>query len=399
MAEYEFADDRRRAAALLQNVSSPPFSDVADAVALVHLDAARADEFGAIRAAAEDAPLPPCDGQGMDNNARAMEVLSDLTSGLNRIASYASTCNATTKDLTTLRRLISEHESAPHHWSVTACSPGAYQLVPIAQKYDAAFAAAGRESSRAVNAVFAVAEAKLKTLEEAAADLVAARSAFDEDGTGGVKAIFDGWSKFKALSDAFAEYRLPDFRLKGEWRRGSALHERHSAAITRAVMAGGTTDLDACRDEYFREGLKAPHVKEFTRIKRSTHYSFQQLNTGDYPWAVLTDTLLARIDSIHEAMVAAGYRTRINSAYRNPARSNGASQHQYGTAVDWQVFDFDGSGGPRNKKDWQLLADLIAPFGGWIEPISQSGPGHVHVDFRFGVTADLPPPACGVKYS
>jgi hypothetical protein len=78
-------------------------------------------------------------------------------------------------------------------------------------------------------------------------------------------------------------------------------------------------------------------------------------------------------------MDAESFQIQLNSVFRNPFRSVKLSRHQFGRAADWQVFDFDESGGVRDATDWQILADLISNYSPmYLEPIVDSGPGHVH---------------------
>ena len=118
-----------------------------------------------------------------------------------------------------------------------------------------------------------------------------------------------------------------------------------------------------------------PSCASFTRTKRSAHFSFAELNRGDFAWAILTDRLLNGLENVRRRN---GNRPlSLTSAYRNPSRNRrvgGASQsrHMYGDAADIAS----------NRTTFPALARHGKASGGCIEPVSLSGTGHVHVDYR-----------------
>ena len=59
--------------------------------------------------------------------------------------------------------------------------------------------------------------------------------------------------------------------------------------------------------------------------------------------------LLDKFDFLSDVLHGTGMSMQINSVYRNPARSDGQSRHQYGDAVDLQVFDFNKDGATDTK--------------------------------------------------
>jgi hypothetical protein len=80
-------------------------------------------------------------------------------------------------------------------------------------------------------------------------------------------------------------------------------------------------------------------------------------------------------------MASQAVPVQLNSAYRNPARASGLSRHQYGDAVDFQVFDNDQDA--RRDDDWKILETEVRKANpSYVEPMNQSGEGHVHADWR-----------------
>lgn len=134
---------------------------------------------------------------------------------------------------------------------------------------------------------------------------------------------------------------------------------------------------DTIRREYVTHRVTLrPVCADFTQDAHTDHFTFNELNIGDYNWAILRNNLLNGIEDV---------RTRngnnpiaLNSGYRNPARNAripGAapqSQHMYGTAADIAS----------NQNTFQPLRIAGLAAGACCEPLAISGYGHVHVDWR-----------------
>jgi hypothetical protein len=85
-----------------------------------------------------------------------------------------------------------------------------------------------------------------------------------------------------------------------------------------------------------------------------------------------------------------------NVIYRNPVHQQlhlGSvvnSWHQYGCAADMQTFPAPRNG-PADEEAatdfWQELAELAGDRGFDVEPLSDSGVGHVHVEINCPQTA------------
>ena len=127
----------------------------------------------------------------------------------------------------------------------------------------------------------------------------------------------------------------------------------------------------------------------FTSGVGSEYFSFDELRSqgaADPPWAIIRDALHDGLDCMQRNLnPESGYgdRLRITSAYRTPAYNhllyisrflapNCRSPHMRGWAADIDA----------NEQTWGYLADLGRSCGACVEPLEESGPGHVHVDWR-----------------
>jgi hypothetical protein len=91
--------------------------------------------------------------------------------------------------------------------------------------------------------------------------------------------------------------------------------------------------------------------------------------------------LLTKIEEIYSILKRYEIPIQLNSVYRNPRRADGLSRHQYGDAIDLQVFDNNHDG--QIDDDWnKMYAALSQTHPSYVEPMSQSGSGHLHLDWR-----------------
>jgi hypothetical protein len=119
-----------------------------------------------------------------------------------------------------------------------------------------------------------------------------------------------------------------------------------------------------------------PLCAHFTKTVSSPNFAFAVLNTGDYGWAIIKGSLL---NGLEATLANYGLPMTLNSAYRNPDRNaritpKGAAQsrHMYGDAADIAS----------NSSNWATLRAAGKAAGACAEPLSISGFGHVHVDWR-----------------
>jgi len=131
----------------------------------------------------------------------------------------------------------------------------------------------------------------------------------------------------------------------------------------------------------------APRCQDFTSQAHSVFYSFDNLNTGDFPsWAIINATLTRGGGAGLDAWVrlAGGAPVRpLNSVYRNPVHNSGIggaarSRHMFGDAVDMRNIT-------RTAQEHHVLRFAAnRAKASYIEPIN--GPcklGCVHADWRF----------------
>jgi hypothetical protein len=124
-----------------------------------------------------------------------------------------------------------------------------------------------------------------------------------------------------------------------------------------------------------------PQCAEFTNALVDQYFTFAQLNTGDYTWAILRNYFISKLDALEG--LDPGFN--VNSAYRDPSKEYAVaiaaggtyvpgSRHQYGDAVDvattsstWQTYQTDGH-----------------QLGACVEPPSVQGGlyAHAHLDWR-----------------
>lgn len=147
---------------------------------------------------------------------------------------------------------------------------------------------------------------------------------------------------------------------------------------------------DTIRREYVthRANLR-PACADFTQNRHSDIFTFNQLNTGNFAWALIRYPLIAdhnnNLFGLDEWVVQYGVPTAnitINSAYRSPARNaavGGAqwSRHMHGDAADIRNVS-------RTKNEYDSLSEAARTANAdYIEP--WTGPGRdgcVHADWR-----------------
>ena len=92
----------------------------------------------------------------------------------------------------------------------------------------------------------------------------------------------------------------------------------------------------------YRAGFK-PLSPQFTQTGHSQHFTFAELNTGDYSWAILMSNLLIQIENVRS--YNGSTPLNVSNAYRNPAKQNRVnpkapnSRHVFGDAVDFASSD------------------------------------------------------------
>ncbi len=335
----------------------------------------------------EQTTIRGCSSSQNNRNLSSIRYFNDQASRCRSIISEANGFNANTRDGIRIKRLIDEHESnVRRRIPVSVCTPTFAVLELAYAEYARLFRSSVGGIKRAVRIIYGNAERENTTLENIGTLVENARLKFESaiPASNGYNAIVSQHRDFLNQAAVVNSFRL--FAIKIERRQYSPdkVRARSTMAINAERRYAAITELDRLRQEYVENNrIRVPLPSEFTRSASTPTFSFNQLNTGSYTWALLRPALLTKLEEIASAMGGANYEVQLNSVYRNPNRSSGNSRHQFGDAVDLQVFDFNNSGGRRGDADWQLLANLINTLGpGYLEPLAQSGAGHVHADWR-----------------
>lgn len=156
-----------------------------------------------------------------------------------------------------------------------------------------------------------------------------------------------------------------------------------SAGIT---VTGCGDERDQIKHEYVLFGVNlSPACADFTQSRHSVFFSFNEINTGDFSWALVRSPLIAAAASgygLDAWRTAYGGPRIINSAYRNPVHNaaiGGApqSRHMFGDAADLRNVSM-------TTIEWQAMVDAaVIAHPDFIEPLS--GPCQlacVHADWR-----------------
>lgn len=167
--------------------------------------------------------------------------------------------------------------------------------------------------------------------------------------------------------------------------------------VTPTVNINGYTDqdvveieqdeMDRCRQEYTSDDFNQNHVpgrSEFINGGGSAHFSFSEINTGDYSWAIFTI-----FQNLEDVRTNYGYPMPVNSGYRNPVKNRcrldppGApeSRHIYGDAADIDVRDNDGDGDLADDSAALRQAAYNAAAS-YVREYPERNYSHVHMDWR-----------------
>lgn len=168
------------------------------------------------------------------------------------------------------------------------------------------------------------------------------------------------------------------YRIKATVRdAGGQLHESNTVDAVQ-------DEIDTMREEYVEFNMAVPSRSQFTVQSRLD----PGLNTGDYGYMAWNAPFVDALNTLSSTWASQG-QWQINSQFRNPVHQQkhlsaiASSLHQYGCAADLQTFPT-----PRNTPEdteaatdfWNDLHDLADSQGFDVEPMAQSGVGHVHVE-------------------
>ena len=153
-----------------------------------------------------------------------------------------------------------------------------------------------------------------------------------------------------------------------------------SATLTTPAACGDARDSMIA--EYSTNNTPfLPICSDFTQTSPDSHWTFPQLNSGTYQWAIIGPYFTTGLVGVQNS---AGNLT-LNSAYRNPAAEKAAaananshyppgSRHQYGDAADLATGN--------NQTTFTSIRTAGLQNGACGEPQTNSGLGHVHLDWR-----------------
>lgn len=179
---------------------------------------------------------------------------------------------------------------------------------------------------------------------------------------------------------------LTGLTFEARYRESEATNNVPVSSVARRVLPACGDERDTIIKEYADCGVDlTPACADFTKTAHSKYFTFNEINTGDFAWALVSKTLTVAasegygLDKWREEY---GSARIINSAYRNPVRNaaiGGAakSRHMHGDAVDFR----NGAG---TQAEWDnMKAAALRAKADWIEPLN--GPCAlkcVHADWR-----------------
>jgi len=162
----------------------------------------------------------------------------------------------------------------------------------------------------------------------------------------------------------------------------TTLGETYDTAQTSIPASCGTGDQrNTIIQEYVTYNtVYYPQCAEFAQSVTGSAFTFQQLNSGNYSWAILRSYFIPKLNSLESSAPFT-----VRSAYRNPAaesvaatNNNGrfvpGSRHMYGDAVDIVT----------TQSTWSTYQTYGHQLGACVEPTSVQGGSytHAHLDWR-----------------
>ncbi len=144
--------------------------------------------------------------------------------------------------------------------------------------------------------------------------------------------------------------------------------------------SGCGDDRDTIISEYYNYPTQWPNpyipiCSDFTNSGHTSDFTFAELNVNQtYNWAILLQGFLNGLQATRNTY---GSPMTLNSGYREPAENADvggapASQHVFGDAADIAS----------DSTTWKMLAHDANVEGACVEPESESGSAHVHMDWR-----------------
>lgn len=311
----------------------------------------------------DEALAPHCTAaQDAHNRTQIRKIRTVLVPKLREIENWGRTRNSNSTDTTEMVRLADEY-NAINDLTFYRCLPSFNEFAAAYNsELQPAFNRAENQKHRGVTVVWGNANRVLGELSTAETTVRDRRNEFETTPSGGqgVAGIRNAHDAFLQKERTASSFTLTRYNFGGGKVEDPA---QFTAEIRRLRLAearvSAITELDTLRDEYVTGARTVPPATDFTQSRSSINFSFAEMNTGNYSWAVLTNALLNQLEAVRRGV---GNRpVQILSGYRNPVRNDSlpnsvpTSRHQYGDAADANPADYNGDGSV-NSADRDILA-------------------------------------------
>jgi hypothetical protein len=289
--------------------------------------------------------------QDAHNRAQIRKIRTVLVPKLRQIETWGRTRNNSSTDTTEMVRLADEY-NAINDLTYYRCLPSFNEFASAYNsEFLPAFNRAEAQKHRGVTVVWDNANRILGDLSSAETTVRDRRTEFETSSTGGqgvagIRTAHDAFLQKERLASSFTltRYDFGGGRVEDPARFAAEVRRLRSAEASVSAI----TELDRLRDEYVTGNRPVPQATDFTQSKSSAHFSFAEMNTGNYSWAVLTDALLNQLEAVRSGV--GNLPVQILSGYRNPVRNDSlpnsvpTSRHQYGDAADANPSDYNNDG-------------------------------------------------------
>ncbi|REJ79053.1 MAG: hypothetical protein DWQ47_06325 [Acidobacteria bacterium] len=305
---------------------------------------------------------PQCNAEQNEwNRKQIRKIRTVLIPILKKLASLGRTTDANSTDAQQMSKLVDEHDRHADlgHWR---CEPSFYEF---ANAYNNEYLPARKDGIlmliRGIELVWDNALRELGNLRSALRRVKDARHVFETTSTGGtgVAGIESAHSQFLTQDRIVKGFTLVDYKFSGGRLETVAKFNAQVLALEQEESrVSAIAELDLLRDEYVTRARTVPSPGDFTQSKSSANFSFDELNSGTYSWAVITDGLLSQLEEVRTAV--GSKPLTILSGYRNPAHNDSlpnhspTSRHQYGAAADVCPSDLN-EDGKVDRKDREIL--------------------------------------------
>jgi hypothetical protein len=314
-------------------------------------------------------PLVNCTSAQNSANQEAVNKLQNRIDMLNVISSKCQQIDASSFSGIEVETAIQYYNTNAVEIIYYRCDPS---IRDVANKYNDYLGVLNSVNPiiiAASNRIFRNADAAISALQSHIDALRLARSAFDTDpnGGGGLSSIENEIADCRSAFQTLKRYYF------GHWydqhdQKAQQYYGKFTSLEFDVNQMALIDELDRLRDEYVT-APKGPRLvpprSSFTQSKGSAHFSFGELNTGDFSWAIVSDRLLTALEGIRSDL---GNKALIlTSGYRSPKANDSEpdsvqnSRHQYGDAVDLTPTDLN-SDGNIDKSDQDLLVTAAKKF-------------------------------------